>query len=826
MHIKVATLTTLLLSGLATAQTWESAPALPTGGAAKVWAVGANLGGTIYALGGTPWSGGGDGTVYSLDLGAVGWIEELSFDGIGPVISQGGGIDSLGRIVIFGGENTDNFDPGGTFDWDTQEGPWHDLAMRSGAAPIKFFAYCSDAAGRVYSLGGGGGEGGANTTHAERYIASSDMWELIAPMPVAAGDAAAVDDGMGHVLVIGGVSGDGTTRLTEVQQFDTTTGTWSTTAVPDLPVGVSQANAVRDVNGKIYLMGGLDGPTLGGSTRNEVLIYDPALGTWENGPSMTTPRRRFAAVLGNDDFIYAIGGDNDSGGTNTVEKMHPTDCPVFNEEPGNQSIWRGATLYLHTAVVGAQPMTLQWRQNGVDLVDGPTAHGSVISGATTDTLTLTNAQEEDLGFYVLEASNGCGTTFTTSAGIAVQVQAPMPTSWTVTSLHPGYADNSYATAVNNGVQAGHAVFDTAEYSAIDHPMLWYGSAESGLNVTPADSQGGGITAISGHTAVGWWWRPIQCYVNHQWQTCYFRRASVWDVTTGVQRFPTATGWEYHGMADTDGTLHVGSATNDDDSGNIWTHAMVWTEPNLSQIDFHPTGYSSSFLVAIDGPNQYGSVYTPYPAPRPLAGKWTGNRDSFELLHPDGAINSVISGARDGQQVGRIDQWTTPRAGLWSGSKESFMPFVAPGFSDTILLGCEGGYQFGLVIDSAGQRSAYLWRGNPGEGVDVGQIAAPTYTSSSINDMDIEPDGTVVLVGQGFNPDASRWEALLWRGTVGAQPCNEADLVEPFGVLDFFDVAEYLARFSAGDLAADLNGDGLLDFFDVSANLSAFSAGCP
>jgi predicted outer membrane repeat protein len=47
-----------------------------------------------------------------------------------------------------------------------------------------------------------------------------------------------------------------------------------------------------------------------------------------------------------------------------------------------------------------------------------------------------------------------------------------------------------------------------------------------------------------------------------------------------------------------------------------------------------------------------------------------------------------------------------------------------------------------------------------------------------------------------------------------------------GVLDFFDVAAFLAAFSAQDPAADLTGDGIFDFFDVAAYLAAFSAGCP
>jgi choice-of-anchor B domain-containing protein len=60
----------------------------------------------------------------------------------------------------------------------------------------------------------------------------------------------------------------------------------------------------------------------------------------------------------------------------------------------------------------------------------------------------------------------------------------------------------------------------------------------------------------------------------------------------------------------------------------------------------------------------------------------------------------------------------------------------------------------------------------------------------------------------------------------AAGCNSADLAEPFGELNFFDVSAYLGAFSSGDLAADANGDGVLNFFDVSEFLTIYNAGCP
>ena len=46
-------------------------------------------------------------------------------------------------------------------------------------------------------------------------------------------------------------------------------------------------------------------------------------------------------------------------------------------------------------------------------------------------------------------------------------------------------------------------------------------------------------------------------------------------------------------------------------------------------------------------------------------------------------------------------------------------------------------------------------------------------------------------------------------------CNEADLSEPFGVLDFTDVIAFLGAFGAMDPAADLAAPfGVFDFSDI------------
>ena len=58
-------------------------------------------------------------------------------------------------------------------------------------------------------------------------------------------------------------------------------------------------------------------------------------------------------------------------------------------------------------------------------------------------------------------------------------------------------------------------------------------------------------------------------------------------------------------------------------------------------------------------------------------------------------------------------------------------------------------------------------------------------------------------------------------------CNDADLAEPYDVLDFSDVLAFLTAFGGMDPAADLAAPfGTFDFSDVIAFLGAFGTGCP
>ena len=71
------------------------------------------------------------------------------------------------------------------------------------------------------------------------------------------------------------------------------------------------------------------------------------------------------------------------------------------------------------------------------------------------------------------------------------------------------------------------------------------------------------------------------------------------------------------------------------------------------------------------------------------------------------------------------------------------------------------------------------------------------------------------------------EHIAVEDEIGDSVACPADLAEPFGVLNFFDVAEYITLYNASDPGADLaDPAGVFNFFDVVAFITSYNTGCP
>ncbi len=63
--------------------------------------------------------------------------------------------------------------------------------------------------------------------------------------------------------------------------------------------------------------------------------------------------------------------------------------------------------------------------------------------------------------------------------------------------------------------------------------------------------------------------------------------------------------------------------------------------------------------------------------------------------------------------------------------------------------------------------------------------------------------------------------------IDATACSSADLAEPLGTLNFFDIVAFVDLYNTGDPGADLAEPfGSLNFFDVAAYIDLYNAGCP
>ncbi len=104
--------------------------------------------------------------------------------------------------------------------------------------------------------------------------------------------------------------------------------------------------------------------------------------------------------------------------------------PVITTQPTNQAAAAGSTVTFVLTATGTPPLIYQWQLNGTNLVNG----GS-ISGATSATLTLSNAQTTNSGNYLAIVTNFAGSVTSSVAVLTVTNVLPsittQPTNQTI-----------------------------------------------------------------------------------------------------------------------------------------------------------------------------------------------------------------------------------------------------------------------------------------------------------------------------------------------------------------------------------------------------------
>jgi hypothetical protein len=208
---------------------------------------------------------------------------------------------------------------------------------------------------------------------------------------------------------------------------------------------------------------------------------------------------------------------------------------------------------------------------------------------------------------------------------------------------------------------------------------------------------------------------------------------------------------------------------------------------------------------------------------PLGGGLTKTAGVAQVLHmvawDDGNGMALYAGGSFNRADGTTEVLNVAK---WDGSSWHAMGAGLDSSVQELVVFDDGSgealYALGNFANSGATPVAHIarWSGTAwepvGAGADGNIIGAIVYDYG---------EGDALVLGGGFDTlggAASHKVGALLAGCL-------ADFTGD-GVLDFFDVQDFLAAFSAGEDRADINNDNTLDFFDVAAYLQAFSDGCP
>ena len=384
-------------------QSWSVGPVLP--GSHRL-SVGLNVNGTLLDLGGLPLKSGRD-IVQALAPGAGAFAEAVRLPA--PTIGLGAGLDSLGRVIVFGGIEP-NAAAANTNGYVYTTGGGGGAAIAPKTFAVHDFAFATDNLHRLYSIGGATGAGTtAGTASVERYDAATNSWTTLAPLPAARVSATAAYDAHGHIIVIGGLDPATGVPTASVFSYDIATNAW--TQLGDTPgSAVAARTAALGADGLVYLIGGTNSAA--------VWVFDSVAGVWYAGPNLLTARGTPAVALGGDGFLYAMGGDNALNGNNglaTTEKIDTgtATAPRIISAPGGSVMVGNAFAYQAIATGNPRP--------AFSLAAAPT--GMTIN-ATTGLVAWTPAANQT-------GNNIVTVRATSTAGVAQQTFAinviPIPT---------------------------------------------------------------------------------------------------------------------------------------------------------------------------------------------------------------------------------------------------------------------------------------------------------------------------------------------------------------------------------------------------------------
>jgi uncharacterized repeat protein (TIGR03803 family) len=130
-----------------------------------------------------------------------------------------------------------------------------------------------------------------------------------------------------------------------------------------------------------------------------------------------------AMVQDSDGNLYGTTTAGGPYGKGSIFRLTFNSPPQITLQPSDQTATDGAAVQFAVAVLGASPLSYQWRKNATNLTDN-----GRIFGSTARLLTVNTVKETDSGVYSVIVSNSLGSVTSSNAVLTVLGQAPAFTS--------------------------------------------------------------------------------------------------------------------------------------------------------------------------------------------------------------------------------------------------------------------------------------------------------------------------------------------------------------------------------------------------------------
>ncbi|GEM_PF-190851 len=161
--------------------------------------------------------------------------------------------------------------------------------------------------------------------------------------------------------------------------------------------------------------------------------------------------------------VYSVIASNSFGSviSDNASLAVTVSPPVITAQPTNQTLAPGAVATFSVSAGGNQPLFYQWRNNGVNLMNGGNT-----SGAATSSLTLGNVTEANNGTYSVLISDALGSV--TSSGAVLTVIPPSAPGTMLTTLYSFSGGNDGRTP--NGLVQGAdgKLYGTTQFGGAHH----------------------------------------------------------------------------------------------------------------------------------------------------------------------------------------------------------------------------------------------------------------------------------------------------------------------------------------------------------------------